>query len=306
MDGNDRKPDCRAVVDAWAAGLEARSLETGRSYRTAVERFVASVGKPLPELALADALFYVRDLSAGGLARATLAQHVSAIRSFLRYCQATGVLPVMPLDALRRPRVLVTSLNRYLTQDEALRLLDAAGAAGDTRYVAVVVLVATGVRVGELVRARWKDVFRDPRGNTGLLVVGKGGIQRTIGLRADVQAVLLDDRRRRGLPPRLSAEDEAPLVVDGGGRAVSARTVRRWLRLIAEVSGVRKPVSPHWLRHTFGTLTALNGAGVFSIQEAMGHAQIVTSQRYVHWSRGVADSAAFRMPLSFVRSDRQA
>jgi integrase len=43
------------------------------------------------------------------------------------------------------------------------------------------------------------------------------------------------------------------------------------------------------------------GAGVFSIQAAMGHAQIVTSQRYVHWSRGVEDSAAFRLPLRIAR-----
>ena len=59
----------------------------------------------------------------------------------------------------------------------------------------------------------------------------------------------------------------------------------------------RKPLSPHWLRHTFGTLTALAGAGVFSIQEAMGHAQITTSQRYVHWAGGLADSAAHKLPI---------
>lgn len=250
---------------------------------------------------LADVLFYVRDLSESGLARATLAQHVSAIRSFLRYCQATEVSPAMPLDLLRRPRVLITSMNRYLTQEEAERLLDAAHAAGNAQYVAVVILVATGVRVGELVRARWKDVFRDPLGNAGLLVVGKGGVQRAIGLRSNVLGVLVDERRRRRLPARLSSADEAPLVADRGGRSVSARTVRRWLRAVTAAAGVEKPVSPHWLRHTFGTLTALNGAGVFSIQEAMGHAQIVTSQRYVHWSRGVEDSAAFRLPLRIAR-----
>jgi site-specific recombinase XerD len=250
---------------------------------------------------LRDVLFYVRDLSRSGLARATLAQHVSAIRSFLRYCQATEVSPAMPLDLLRRPRVLITSMNRYLTQDEAERLLDAARVAGAVQHLAVVLLVGTGLRVGELVQARWRDVFRDPRGNTGLLVVGKGGVQRTVGLRDDVLQVLVDERRRRRLATRLSATDDAPLVADRKGRAVSARTVRRWLRPITAAAGVEKPVSPHWLRHTFGTLTALNGAGVFSIQAAMGHAQIVTSQRYVHWSRGVEDSAAFRLPLRIAR-----
>jgi Phage integrase, N-terminal SAM-like domain len=93
-------------VAAWSAGLTARSGETARSYRTAVQRFLTTVDTPVSEASLRDVLFYVRDLSRSGLARATLAQHVSAIRSFLRYCQATEVSPTMPLDLLRRPRVL--------------------------------------------------------------------------------------------------------------------------------------------------------------------------------------------------------
>jgi site-specific recombinase XerD len=38
-------------------------------------------------------------------------------------------------------------------------------------------------------------------------------------------------------------------------------------------------------------------AGVFSIQEAMGLAQISTSQRYVHWARALADSATHKLPI---------
>jgi len=41
----------------------------------------------------------------------------------------------------------------------------------------------------------------------------------------------------------------------------------------------------------------MGGASVFSIQEAMGHAQITTSQRYVHWARGLTDSAAHKLPI---------
>ncbi len=65
----------------------------------------------------------------------------------------------------------------------------------------------------------------------------------------------------------------------------------------ARAAGIDKPLSPHWLRHTFGTLTALGGANVFQIQRDMGHAQITTSQRYVHWARGLADSAAHKLPI---------
>ena len=79
----------------------------------------------------------------------------------------------------------------------------------------------------------------------------------------------------------MSASDKVGATV--GRREHDARTVV----LMAQAAGIEKPPSPHRLRHTFGTLTAMAGAGVFSIQEAMGHAQITTSQRYVRWARGL-------------------
>ena len=71
----------------------------------------------------------------------------------------------------------------------------------------------------------------------------------------------------------------------------------RWVRAAAQEAKLDKPLSPHWLRHTFGTLAALGDASVFAIQESMGHSQITTSQRYIHWARGLSKSAAHRLPI---------
>ena len=133
-----------------------------------------------------------------------------------------------------------------------------------------------------------------------VMVVGKGNKERVVAVREDLWRVLAAERARRGLSVELSARDTSPLVADRGGTAPSTMTIWRWVRASAQVAGIDKPLSPHWLRHTFGTLTALAGAGVFSIQEAMGHAQITTSQRYVHWARGLADSAAHKLPIEIV------
>ena len=48
---------------------------------------------------------YVAALSRSSLAATAMARHISAIRSFLRFCQAQGILPQSPLDALKRSRV---------------------------------------------------------------------------------------------------------------------------------------------------------------------------------------------------------
>ena len=92
------------------------------------------------------------------------------------------------------------------------------------------------------------------------------------------------------MPLGIDARDSSPLVADCLGTAYGAVGPTR-------AAGIEKDVSPHWLRHSFGTLAALGGANVFQIQAAMGHAQITTSQRYIHWVRGLADSAVQRVDL---------
>jgi len=288
------------AVRAWVAGLRTRSAHTARSYQEAVERFLAAVAKPVEQLSVGDALGYVGELAASGLARASVAHHTSAVRSFLRHCQGLGIIPTSPLDALRRPRVAITSMNRYLTKEEAQRLLSGAHQVGPAAHAAVAVLLGTGLRVAELAGAQWRHLFRDPQGNLGLLVVGKGNKERVVAVRGDLWRVLVAERERRGLSTELSARDTSPLVADRASTAPTTMTIWRWVRASAQAAGIDKPLSPHWLRHTFGTLTALAGAGVFSIQEAMGHAQITTSQRYVHWARGLADSAAHKLPIEIV------
>jgi integrase/recombinase XerD len=129
-------------------------------------------------------------------------------------------------------------------------------------------------------------------------VVGKGGRERVIAIRPDLWKLLVADRERRGLSPELAATDTSPLVADARGTVASPMSIWRWVRASARAAGLDKPLSPHWLRHTFGTLTAYGGANVFQIQQAMGHSRIETSQRYIHWTRGLADSAALKLPIN--------
>ncbi len=286
------------IVRAWVAGLRAGSPHTARSYRGAVERFLAHAGKTVEEVTVQDALNYVGTLADSGLARASVAHHITAVRSFLRHCQALGLVPQSPLDALRRPRVAITSMNRYLTAEECRSLLVGARLVSPQAHAAVAVFLGTGLRVAELAGAQWRHLFRDPRGSLGLLVVGKGGKERVIAMRSDLMRVLEGERERRRLPAELSARDTSPLVADRQGTAPSPMTIWRWVRASSHAAGIDKPLSPHWLRHSFGTLTALGGASVFSIMEAMGHVKIETSQRYVHWVRGLADSAVHKLGIS--------
>jgi len=286
------------LFEAWIATLRAQSENTARAYEACVGRFLDSVGKPLGELTVQDAALYVASLSGQGLAKASVAHHVSAVRSFLRYAQSLGVLPVSPLDALKRPKVSITSMNRYLTQGEAQALLEGARDVSESAHLAVALMLGTGMRVAEVAQAEWRHLFRDPQGRLGLLVLGKGNKERVVAVRDDLWGLLVAERERRGLGVTLSAKDRTPLVVTNRGTAPNTVTLWRWVKAAADAAGLDKDASPHWLRHTFGTLTAANGASVFAIQASMGHSDISTSQRYVHWATGLAGSAVENLPLT--------
>ncbi len=287
-----------AIARAWVHGLKARSAKTATAYADAVGRFLRFVAKPVDEITVQDALAYVGSLTNGSLAPASVAHHISAIRSFLRHCQGLGIIPATPLDALKRPRVTITSMNRYLTCQEAERLVAGAKEVSPQAHLAIALMLLTGVRVSELAQAEWRHVFSDPHGDIGLLVNGKGGKERIVAIREDLWSVICRDRRRRRLSDDLDPRDRSPLVADRHGTPYSAVGLWKVVKRSAKRAAMEKEVSPHWLRHTFGTLAAMGGASVFQIQQDMGHAQITTSQRYVHWARGLADSAAHKLPIN--------
>ena len=285
------------LLETWTATLRAQSPHTARAYEAAVRRFLEATGKDVSELTVGDAARYLATLSTSGLSRASIAHHISAIRSFLRYAQSLGIIPQSPLDALKRPSVTITSMNRYLNKAEAEALLRGAEAVGPSCYLAVALMLGTGLRVSEAANAQWRHLFRDPQGRLGLLVLGKGAKERVVAIRDDLWSLLVADRKRRGLPTNLDARDKTPLLATARGEAPTPMTLWRWVRAAAEAAGLDKAPSPHWLRHTFGTLAATSGASVFAIQQDMGHAQITTSQRYIHWAKGLEGSAAYALDL---------
>ncbi len=63
-------------------------------------------------------------------------------------------------------------------------------------------------------------------------------------------------------PSRIEKADGGDVCIGKVGAAIGRREHDgRTVVLMAQAAGIEKPPSPHWLRHTFGTLTAMVGAG---------------------------------------------
>jgi integrase/recombinase XerC len=155
----------------------------------------------------------------------------------------------------------------------------------DTRFLAVrnvailEILFATGIRVGELTTLTCQDWRED---ESAFLVMGKGLRQRV--------ALLPDERSQRATTVYLrhrammSLGHDA-LLVNASGRKLSSQGVARVISITARDSEVRCRVTPHMIRHTTATLLLRNGADIRVVQEVLGHASIITTQRYTHISK---------------------
>jgi len=275
------------LLEIWASGLRSRSPHTARSYHHAVRRFLDRLGEKLIEEDVAEYLD-----SLGDLAPASRAHHISAVRSFLKFAQGQGAIDRSPVDLLVRPRVTVTSLQRYLDEGELKQLVAAAKKLSPRHHAVVMLLAGTGIRVGEASGASWRDLFRDPDGRLGLRVLGKASKERVVKIRDDVFQALA---ALHGAD-KLDARDTRPLLPSSPTRSYSQQGLWKLISEAVVVAGIDKPASPHWLRHTHATLAAHGGASAFEVRDALGHARLETSQRYVAAARGLEKTTVDSLP----------
>lgn len=280
------------LVAEFGAHLRAessRSPHTERAYRGDVtgllEHACSSGCADLADLTLADLRAWLAYQAHGGAARATLARRAAAARTFLRWAHATGRIPVDPSLRLVAPRARRT-LPAVLKQGHAEQLMTTAAVAADdgdpvgVRNVAIVeLLYASGIRVGELVRADVDDLDLDRR---LISVIGKGDKQRVVPYGEPAARAITDWLAVR---PRLATPDSGPALFLGRrGRRIDPRTVRACVHdLLAHVPDA-PDLGPHGLRHSAATHLLEGGADLRAVQEVLGHASLATTQIYTHVS----------------------
>jgi integrase/recombinase XerD len=156
--------------------------------------------------------------------------------------------------------------------------------------LAIGLLLATGIRVGELAGLRLDDI--DTAGGR-LTILGKGGRERTVF----VTDASLRDELRRYVALRHSAKrsgSNAHLLVDEHGRTLSTARIRNAIVDLARGAGVPRRVTPHMLRHTAATMLLESGTDIRFVQQLLGHRSILTTQIYAHVSDRALRAALMR------------
>ncbi len=150
----------------------------------------------------------------------------------------------------------------------------------------------TGLRRGELIALRWRDVDFERSAirvsgsyANGRLTTPKSGRGRVVPMVPAVAAVLarLEQRADFVGDDELVFPGELGLYLDGSA-------LRRRFVAACERAGLR-PLRFHDLRHTFGTLAVRGAESIVELQNWLGHAEVRTTMRYTHY-REQADAAA--------------
>lgn len=270
-----READAFLEMMAAERGASSHTLD---AYRRDLEDFGDFTGAA-PETARQEQLRdYLSDMAARRLAPRTAARRLSALRQFFHFLALEGRRPDDPTLGIDAPR-LGLALPKFLSEDSMSLLLSAAqrakGVHGRRTEALLELLYASGLRVSELVGLPHSAVAR---GQTSLLVRGKGGRERLIPL--GLPAIRAIETWLAVRQPKASR-----YLFPGTGRSghVTREMVAQQLKRLASAAGLPPAcLSPHVLRHSFASHMLAGGADLRSLQQMLGHADIATTQIYTH------------------------
>jgi len=284
-------------VHCGGRGLSPRTIEAYDEILKQFHKYVLfKLGDIAPEEVtsrdILDYILHIRRERGNGVSAVN--RTIVVIRNFYRALVAMEQLQPSsnPMTGFPKLKKAPRKLPKVLNSQEMSKLIDAPATdtvIGVRDRALLVLLYATGIRATECSGLRECDVDLSAR---TIIVTGKGGHQRTIGLNIDAVRALRSYRNARGLHA-----PERPFFISMRRKGLSRNTIYERVRANARKGGLHKPVSPHWLRHTCATDLARAGINVVVIQELLGHRSISSTQVYFHVSGESLREAAERHPI---------
>lgn len=221
---------------------------------------------------------WTSSLSRQNLARNSQARKLSALRMFSKHLVRENVRKDDVTELLDAPK-LSRKLPEVLTREEVERLLNAPSTVtphGLRDRAILELFYSSGLRVSELCGILLQSINLD---EGYLRVFGKGSKERIAPVGgAAIKAVR--DYMSGGRPQFVKEKTGSELFLSQQGRAISRKMVWVLIKDHARRAGIKKPIKPHLLRHSFATHLLEGGADLRAIQEMLGHADISTTQIY--------------------------
>jgi integrase/recombinase XerD len=264
-------------------GLAVNTLSAYRRDLAKFEDFAKKRKLALAAVKRDDLVDFLASLYRQKLESKTVARHLVTLRNFFRHAQVEELITEDPTAHLESPKIR-RSLPHYLRLDEVEKLLelpDQTTPLGLRDRAMLEVLYSTGLRVSELTSLRVMDLDT----KVGCVrCIGKGDKERIVPVGRKALAIV-EKYLRHGRIALMGTTRGTPgafLFVNRRGGRISRVGVWKIFSAYGRKAGLRVPLTPHMLRHSFATHLLERGADLRSVQLMLGHSDISTTQIYTH------------------------
>jgi integrase/recombinase XerD len=265
--------------------VSVHTLKTAFTAIQSFQAFLEDYGKfDLPSLSQEDLEAFVESQQDRGLKPLSVKSNLRQIQTFLRYLIAGGIISAEVL--VHRIRIKVPdALPRAMDPLDVKRLLSVIGNIRDRAMI--LVLLRTGMRIGELLRTRVSDV-RLPERKILLWVGEKNRTGRVVYLSEDACEVLSAWNQKR--------DAHKPLLFYAQGRCSMSYTRARMLfgKYLQKANLTHKGYSLHCLRHTCATQLLNAGMRLECLQQLLGHSTVEQTRRYARLTDKTREEEYFR------------
>ena len=256
------------------------SVHTNLAYQMDIEQFLDFTiivnEKELAEVTPLVIRGWIVDLIDKEYTKRTVNRKLSSLRSFFKWLKREAVIQHNPMQKVQGPKTEKRLPSFARSSDltiEKMEQVFTSSFEGVRNRLIVEVFYQTGMRLSELINLKNSDIEKDR-----IKVVGKRNKERII----PISSLLFEKIQEYRKQLSLNDLEGVFLFLLSNGNKVYAKFVYRIINTyLGQVTNLDK-CSPHVLRHTFATHMLNNGAGLETLKDLLGHANLSATQVYTH------------------------
>lgn len=274
--------DWRGLIATFTASQDVKESSRLLYTRTLTQFFkwIEATGRVIAQMDRTDILEYKDHLQEEKLSSLTIGSYIVAVRKFYEWAEAYKLYPNIA-KGIKTPKRVQAFKKQHLTDQKSHELLEHFESLSLRDYAIVNLILRTGLRTIEVVRADIGDItFKGER--RVLVVWGKGHTEKD-------DFVVLSDKAylpiANYLATRKGAKAGEPLFTSNShqnkGERLTTRTISHICKDGLKAVGMDgKEFTAHSLRHTTAVAILKHGGAITDVQAVLRHSSPVTSQIY--------------------------
>ncbi len=280
MDWNTTSKDFKRYLE-FERNLSQNSVSAYLNDVQKLKIYCEDLGLDIKEVTprhIQDFLIWMSSFSISSFTQARL---ISGLKAYFNYLELEHDLSPNPIELIETPRLerKIPDVLNIEEIDALIAAIDLSSAEGARNKAILEVLYGCGLRVSELTNLKISNLFLDI---DFIKIEGKGSKERLVPIGNQaikyLKIYLQEVRNQQKIKPG----NEDFVFLNRRGAALSRVMIFIIIKDLANLSGLKKQISPHTFRHSFASHLVEGGADLRAVQDMLGHESITTTEIYTH------------------------